>query len=483
MVETEPISQEQPFALPHLRFRPGDDSSIPNPENRVSMMIQGILLFVGITAAYLANGRYVGSGDCVPAMYLPIALARGDGLWLDRFEHFLTGADGRLPGYCEKSRGHVVSRYPVGSGLIIAPLVIPQVWIHDLIEPDWEKSPERTRQLARRMSKNASALLASTAMVTLWIWLRSIYAVSAATIGTLAAAFGTGMWSTAAQAPWQHGPAVFCLCMVLCILRFGRDELLFGILAGSFAALIVVCRTVDLPIAAALCLYVMRRRPAMRLGFIVSAAMVAVMWSSWNVYFFDHMTGGYAEIEKMHGWAHGIKGSWSTPLAAGLAGTFLSPSHGLIVYSPWVLTILAAPFVLRRCMDPDIRRIAVVLSLSLIPTTVILAKYGCWWAGHCFGPRFWIDSTPIFALFAAGCWAYCSEFSGRARNAVRAALTLGFIWAAGLQAVAVSTYPSTWHSTSTNADRDHGRLWDFRDNEVTRGWKEGSHPREWPAWF
>ncbi len=468
---------------PHRRFGPAIASPDFADRSRTRSAVMAIVLGFSILTLYLANGRYVGSGDCVPAVYVPIAMAWGDGPWLDRFESMLAGPDGRLPGYCEKSRGHVVSRYPIGPGLLLAPLVAPQVWILDATRPGWERSPESFRAMARRVSKNASALLAAVSMVMLWSYLRTLFGDRASTFGTLAAALGSGMWSTAAQAPWQHGPAVFCLCLVLILIKFGRDDRWIGAMTGAFAAMIVVCRTVDLPIAGAIAVFVLRRKPGMRIGFAISATAIALLWSSWNVYFFDHLTGGYAEIEKMHGWAHGVKGSWSTPLATGLAGTLLSPSHGLIVYCPWVLAILALPYTHRKIGDPCDRRLAIVLACSLVPTTILLSKYGCWWAGHCFGPRFWIDSTPIFALFAAGFWASVETAKRVTKVASRAVLAAGAIWAAGLQAVAVVTYPTTWHSVPTNADRDHERLWDFEDNEVTRGLREGPRPREWAGLF
>lgn len=483
MAEHGSIVEKAAYLTPHERFRPAVEAPLVSPVRQNRTIVFSVVFFLFFSVCYLANGRYIGSGDCVPAMYLPIAMARGDGPWLDRFEAFLTGQDGKLPGYCEKSQGHVVSRYPVGPGLLLTPLVAPQVWLQDLAEPGWDRSAESCRKSARRMAKTASAVMASVSMVLLWLVLRSLFDESSAMFGTLAAALGSGMWSTAAQAPWQHGPAVFSLCMAMSVIKFGRDSRMAGVTSGIFAAMIVVCRTVDLPIAAALAVFVLRRKPGMRLGFLASSLAVAGAWSGWNIYFFDHLTGGYAEIEKMHGWAHGIQGSWSTPLVTGLAGTFLSPSHGLVVYCPWILAVLAAPVVLKRIEDPGDRRLAAVLCFSLLPTTVLLAKYGCWWAGHCFGPRFWIDSTPILAIFAAGFWSYSTSTSRGTRRALRSCMVLTMLWSAGLQAIAAATYPTTWHSVPTNADRDHRRLWDFRDNEVTRGLREGSHPREWSIWF
>lgn len=49
----------------------------------------------------------------------------------------------------------------------------------------------------------------------------------------------------------------------------------------------------------------------------------------------------------------------------------------------------------------------------------------------------------------------------------------------GIQTVGFLAYPSSWHGTPTNADRDHPRLWHWHDNEVTRCWREGVKARMW----
>ena len=41
-------------------------------------------------------------------------------------------------------------------------------------------------------------------------------------------------------------------------------------------------------------------------------------------------------------------------------------------------------------------------------------------------------------------------------------------------------YPSTWYATPIDVDRAHERLWDWRDNELTRIVNEGA--RAPPLW-
>lgn len=428
---------------------------------------------------YVANGRYIGAGDCVPAMYLPIALTRGDGPWLDRFRSELESPDGRLPGFCEESQGHVVSRYPVGPGLVITPLVIPQVLLWDVVEPGWDSHSERFQALARRITKTAAAAIAGLSMALLWLWLRSKVDGTTAGVATLTAAFGSGMWSTASQAGWQHGPAVFCLMVSIVCLEFLGCFSFGAAIAGFFAAMIVVCRTVDLPLSAALWLYSIRLNRQSRWAFTLSAAAVATFWVGWNLYFFDHLTGGYSEIEKMHGWAHGVKGSWSTPFATGLIGTLLSPSHGLLVYSPWV--VFAFLGVIKLWREKELKNWGLIscLSLSLPVILVMFSKYSCWWAGHCFGARFWIDSTPVFSLLVAVSMSEIRNWPKSLRKSFMTLLILSVIWSMSLQLIAAFSYPTDWHSSPTNVDKDHQRLWDWQDNEVTRGLRQGPHRRQW----
>jgi hypothetical protein len=115
------------------------------------------------------------------------------------------------------------------------------------------------------------------------------------------------------------------------------------------------------------------------------------------------------------------------------------------------------------------------LIAALAPTLVMLSKYSCWWAGHCFGPRFWIDANPIFAAVLA--LALDWSLNGRRRMLPIFGVTVAASIA--LQTVGFLAYPSTWHGTPTNVDRDHARLWDWQDNEVTRGLREGVKTRMW----
>src|SRR6478735_7926318 len=93
------------------------------------------LLGLALFAVYLSNGREIGTYDTIPASLLPLTILRGEGLHLDRYDRLLAEPDGRLPAFVKRSRGHVVSRYPVAPAIVALPLIAPQVAVLDRVRP------------------------------------------------------------------------------------------------------------------------------------------------------------------------------------------------------------------------------------------------------------------------------------------------------------------------------------------------------------
>lgn len=435
-------------------------------------------LAVGLFVGFSANGRLVGAGDTVPAMYLAVALARGDGPWLDRFEHVLRHDDGRLTGYATDAKGHAVSRYPIGPALVALPFIAPQVAYLDRTSPSWERQPATARRACERMAKNAAAAIVALTAAVHVLLLRQLGLGRVAVPAALIVALGSDDWSTASQALWQHGPAELMFAVAVWLLTAtGPNSRTRLALAGLATAMMVVCRPIDLVFAGPIAIWALGHhdRPE-RWSFFLPAALAAILLCVYNVHFFETLTGGYSHIEKMHPWAHGTRGTFTGSLVEGAMGTLFSPSHGLLVYCPWVAIALAVWPRSRVALSGRARALLAWLLFGLLVNFVLLSTYSCWWGGHCFGPRFWIDANPVFLILVA----LALEWSLRERRPVlMAALLTGFLSAAAMQAVGFLAYPSSWHSTPTNADRDHGRLWDWSDSELTRCWKEGIRARTW----
>jgi hypothetical protein len=479
----------------------------PVEERRKSW--RSFALWLALFVVYNANGRSIESGDVVPATLIPVAIVRGDGPFLDRFGDLIRDEQGRWPGFAQESRGHGVSRYPIGPAQVATPLVAVQLIWQDVMHPGWEQNRAAVRTELSRMGKNAAAAIVALAAVVMFHVLIGMGLRKVALASVLIVALGTDDFAVASQGLWQHGPAELCLAVAWLMLLgaasggvasgkrgqapgpqgvlpgmqaagrtvsqspFSRRNRLM--IAGASCALLVACRPTDLVFAVVIALWVCTRFDrAKRWAFALPAMLGAVALSIYHLIYFHTLTGGYAKIEQMHPWAHGVKGTWTTPFLQGASGTLFSPSHGLFIYAPWLLfALVLLPKTWSRLERGSLAR---WLIGALVPTFVILSKYSCWWAGHCFGPRFWIDANPIFAVILALAldwalvgkrWAWLSLF------AVTAAFSIV------IQMVGFLGYPSSWHGVPTNADRNHARLWHWRDNEVTRCWREGVKARMW----
>src|SRR5262249_21461480 len=135
--------------------------------------------------------------------------------------------------------------------------------------------------------------------------------------------------------------------------------------------------------------------------FLPVPVLIGVVLLSYNMWFFDSILGGQAKLERLHATLHGTSGTWSGNLVDGMVGNLLSPNRGRLVFSPWILVAL-----LGLCV-PEVRRrltahsLIVAMLLSLPFYLLILSKYSVWWGGHCFGPRYWTEAVPLFAILFA----------------------------------------------------------------------------------
>lgn len=422
-----------------------------------------VVLGMALLMIYSANGRAVGCGDTIPATLQPIALIRGDGLHLDRYEHILMAADESDTYYVSRVRGHLMSHYPQAPGLLALPLYLPQVLILDRVYPGWESKP---MPMANLMAKNASAIIAALAGVVIYRLLLGLGLGRGALLATLAATLGTDLWSTASQSLWQHGPASLALALALWLLvrpSPSRPRLLW---AGLATAAMVTFRLVDLVFAIPIAIAVARYQGRRLIWFLPGPILLGTTLLAYNLWFFGTIAGGQSLVDSGHR-------SWVGDIAAGALGTLFSPGRGLFVFCPWAALALAvAPWTLGRLRErPMVRAALWGLALDF----VALAVYPMWWAGHSFGPRFWTDAAPLLAILL-GCGLERSLTRGRL---LRVAFLAAIVVSVGFQAVGAFCSPSSWNRTPVNVDTHPARLWQWRDCELTRCLREGPYPLSW----
>jgi hypothetical protein len=372
--------------------------------SRPRIILAALMLALTCLLVYNANLRQIGAGDTMSARYLPLMLWHDTTLELGAharlFAHghpmdyprYRPANDDGKAVYFEptaywliRTRDHeLASFYPVVTPLLVAPLYVPAVFWLDA--HGWEQ-PQVDR-LAEWMEKLAASILAAAASVLVYLMLRregNRWSLPLA----LAFAFGTNTWMISSQALWQHGTGEFLIALgmllVLAPPRAARIALL-----GVVCVLMAANRPPDALVAAAIGFFVVWRNWRSVTWLIAGAVVPMAALLYYNVGFMGDLAGGYGVVKPPLNFFQG--NGW------GLAGLLVSPSRGLLVFSPFLAFVVVG--LIQRLRSPETRALSVALGLAVLGQ-LLLYSQGDWRAGTSWGPRWLTDILPILLWMLA----------------------------------------------------------------------------------
>lgn len=402
-----------------------------------------LALFAVTLAAYLYHAQYRlygAGGDTTAAELLPVSILDHHTLtfdWTEGDRRFGSRHDaGGL--YCFTNvRGHVISTYPIVPGLLNVPVFAVARWRGvELIEGRYFLS-----------MITASLLTAASVVFVFLTLLRICERRSTALLFALTYAFGTSAFGMAIRGVWQHGPSLFFLSLGMWLLA--RDTTVSIALAGLPLGFAVWNRPTNAILVAPLALFVLLRRrraalPCALLGAIPSALMLVYSQLYW---------GSLRNLGQ-----YSVDGSWfPTPLTEGLAGIFVSPSRGLLIFSP---IFLFAPLAVTRLRD----RPLVAWSAASLPLFFLLyAKWYSWFGGWSFGYRLLTEAIVPLTLLLAVWW------ERRSWPRVTAGLfAVALAWSVYTNALGAYIYPCGFNWEPNRINEHPERLWSWSDGELAR---------------
>lgn len=420
-------------------------------------------LFVTAFIVYNANGREIGSYDSQPTKFTAMALALHHELTLDRTVERMPPLGGR-PGFAIDREGHYRTAYPVFPAIVAGGVAIALSAVHviDLRAP-------ATSGLVATLT---ASLLTALAVALAFLLARRRLSSTAALALAAGLGFGTNLWAVTSQTLWQSETAVAALMGALLCLsapagaldprRLWWASLLLGLAGAARPQLAPAIGVLALSIA------VRRGQRVDALALlplaVISAAVVGV-----NMLWFGHPLGAVPRLEALHPSAHGVTGSFGNPVA-GAAGLLVSPSRGLLVFSPIVAVVAGGWPSLRQAPWRDDLRWTAAAALAQF---LFYASYVVWWGGHTYGPRYCIDILPLLVPLAAAGLPWC--VAKRWRGILIAA---ALAWSVVVAATGAFVYPHDgWNSDPADVDRNHARLWEWRDSQIVRCWKAGPSPQ------
>lgn len=286
--------------------------------------------------------------------------------------------------------------YPLGSSVLSVPLVKHYGLDRGLsiIGPNGTHNAALEAELQVKVASRVSA-----AIVVLFYLIARFFCPPAAA-GFIAAgfAFGSPVFSTLSRALWSHTWAVFWLSVVVALLVVARrvraptwrTDVSLGVVLGTALFWAVFCRQHAAISAVAVGVYLLLHHRRL-LGFTVftgglwSAALVLVSRS----YFGSNLPPTVYTAGTIDGHDMLNRFAW----------LMVSPSRGLLVFCPYLVVVGAILARWRKHLTDA--GLLLPAGLAVLTHMAVFAAYSGWHGGSSYGPRYFCDVLPWFALATA----------------------------------------------------------------------------------
>jgi hypothetical protein len=270
-------------------------------------------------------------------------------------------------------------------------------------------------------------------------------------------AFGTPEWSIGSRNLMQHGLTVLLLNVAVYIAVLARKRPALIQFLSIPLALAFTVRPSSLIAVVALTAYVAVHHRRALLRYMAWAAPVAAAFFAYS------LVALHAPLPRYYNAAHPDR---APSYWFGLAMHWVSPSRGMLVFTPVFVFSLAGIWLMwrKRWLFP----MAPYLAAILVAHGLLIGLY---FGGHSYGPRYFSDMTGLFAFFLIPAILHWRDLpAGRLRSAAAVAFVAAaafgvFVHLRGATSVAANQ----WSAVPVSVDFARWRVWDWRDPQWLRG--------------
>jgi len=426
---------------------------------RLQTILWPLLVFCVAFAGYLATPRSSQVySDSRWNIHVALSLIREGNLDLDEYRRLINPDDYAV----QTLHGHQYSFYPIGAPL----LAVPFVFVYNLINPDTFALIGKIHPVAQQVI--ASFLTALTA-VLIYLIARLTLAIKQSLLVTFIFAFCTSAWSTASLALWPHGPTILCLTLALYLFLLARKRPWLAQFAGLPLAFSYVIRPLNAIAIVFFSLWVFLYYRKYFIRYVGWSLVVAVPFFITNYVTFStlfppQIYSKYANF-------------FSIPSIERLVGPFISPSRGLLIYSPiFIFSFLGLYSKLKnfrenypQAMFCIANMLDVTLAMIFIAHCLLVSSWAMWYGGYSIGPRMLVDMAPVLIYFLLPVIPQIFQ-PFKTIPLLRIAFFVCLTFSFAIQLLAVrSDAMWGWNNVPTAVDTDQARLWDWNDPQFLRG--------------
>jgi hypothetical protein len=362
-----------------------------------------VLHVVLITTFVFAVSPVVTNYDSFATLPTAISIVNRHTLSLNAYRHVKVVAASYTVAH---AKGHLLTSYPWAVALFAIPAVVVIDLVHVIGGPSADSVISNQSSIILLVQLWSASLVTGSACAALALLAYRRLQGAARTrrrwamVCGLAFAFATSAWSSASRALWEHGPSILFLALALLALdrlfprhadaQTARTTSAWPpFLAGVALAAAVTMRPTNAVALVLGTILVLWKTPARARGaYVMGVFAVFLPWALITVHYYGSPLQPYDQASKL-----GLTSTFFESVAA----QFVSPSRGLLVFSPIVLVAIAGAVIAwkRKATTP-----LEILCAVAVPCYVgAIALFPVWWAGTSFGPRFMTETLPfIFVL-------------------------------------------------------------------------------------
>ncbi|NMB91485.1 hypothetical protein GYA37_01395 [candidate division WWE3 bacterium] len=408
------------------------------------------------------NKLAIQSEDTIPTMFLPVAIIKEKTMNLDSYYWMMLGKyphpddksfiRGLTPFYLKKIGNHYVSAFPIITALISLPIYflplklgMPITWDNLII-----------------LSKISSSLIVSLSGVFLYILLRKHFLndEKKASLLTYVYLFGTVNYAMISQSMWQHGTlmlfSILGLYFILEFLKENKFKPSNAFLGGLFYGLAILSRpTAALAFALVLVLMLVKIR---NIKNYIKANIFVFAGIALNILFFLWYNNKYYIGIQNQGYSSQIFSSWLSPFPISLIGVWLSPSKGILVYSPiFIFSFVGFYIAMKKGVEENSQYL--IYFLVVVLHTLIISFWKHWYGGYSFGYRMSSDIIPYLILLMVP--FLNSSFYEKYQKLFLFLFTISVF----VQIFGIIFFDGIWHAAYDRGFRDTSWLWSLKDSE------------------
>ena len=451
-----------------------------------------VLIFCACLLIYWANGQVISSNDSIPHSLIALHWLENGTLNLDAFRGSyyympvdMFGSNGIPYFLAEAPNGHLTSAYPIGVSLVTFPLYliffvylkvisVIQAATSDVSPNILDITAQSFVPYRQTFEKIAAVIATSLTVVLFYLSVRLKFHRAVAIAATFIYAFATSNWTISAQGLWQHTISNLALVSILlCLLKANRTAGLrrkvLLVTAGFFCGLLPGIRPTSLLFSIAVVIYSVfeYRRDII---FLLLGCSSFLFNAFWNFYYFGLslkglVVGGYSSLFNNRSSSYQFSLAYFTDAFFGL---LVSPSRGLLIYSPVVLFAIPGA---NRAIKGKAGKDEKLLVCLLIACGVLFIQY-CfyipWWGAITYGSRFLVDTLPVLCFLMS--YFIAAQFDSflkekRYFTSIFIAFLLSIILSTSVQVIGAFSDRHVW---DTLPIPHHSRFWDWQDSQLTR---------------